>query len=122
MRRFGKGSLIALVFLLLVGAASARSIAYRSGGAPAARNAMSASHLLPRATRHASRVSPFSISRALFGSALPMLHGTGFAAAPLAATGCGANGTIADLSGFEDADGNLAIDKAGCMDWNGFAP
>jgi uncharacterized repeat protein (TIGR01451 family) len=40
----------------------------------------------------------------------------------VSATGCGASGTIADQSGFEDADGNLAIDKAGCMDWNGFAP
>src|SRR5262249_29412114 len=48
-------------------------------------------------------------------------HSAGLAAAPIA-SGCGANGTIADKSGFEDADGNLAIDKAGCMDWNGFAP
>ena len=37
-------------------------------------------------------------------------------------TGCGADGTIADASGFEDADGNLAIDTPGCMDWNGFTP
>src|SRR4029078_9642866 len=36
--------------------------------------------------------------------------------------GCGADGTIADASGFEDADGNLAIDTPGCMDWNGFTP
>ena len=27
-----------------------------------------------------------------------------------------------DASGFEDADGNLAINTAGCMDWNGFTP
>ena len=38
----------------------------------------------------------------------------GSAAAPIA--------RIADASGFEDADGNLAVDTAGCMDWNGFAP
>jgi uncharacterized repeat protein (TIGR01451 family) len=37
-------------------------------------------------------------------------------------TGCGASGTIAAQSGFEDADGNLAVDGAACMDWNGFAP
>jgi uncharacterized repeat protein (TIGR01451 family) len=41
-------------------------------------------------------------------------------------TGCGINGasdgSIADQSGFEDADGNLAIDTTGCMDWNGFTP
>src|SRR5689334_22987491 len=37
-------------------------------------------------------------------------------------TGCGADGTIADASGFEDADGNLDIDTPGCMDWNGFTP
>ena len=40
----------------------------------------------------------------------------------VSATGCGPSGTIADQSGFEDADSNLAVDHAGCMDWNGFAP
>jgi uncharacterized repeat protein (TIGR01451 family) len=36
--------------------------------------------------------------------------------------GCGANGTIAAATGFEDADANLAVDTLGCTDWNSFAP
>jgi uncharacterized repeat protein (TIGR01451 family) len=36
--------------------------------------------------------------------------------------GCGANGTIAAATGFEDADANLAADTLGCTDWNSFAP
>lgn len=43
--------------------------------------------------------------------------------APAAAAAvCGANGTIANGSGFEDADANLAVDTPGCTDWNSFAP
>jgi hypothetical protein len=33
-----------------------------------------------------------------------------------------AAGTIGTRAGFEDDDGNLAIDTPGQMDWNGFAP
>jgi uncharacterized repeat protein (TIGR01451 family)/fimbrial isopeptide formation D2 family protein len=34
----------------------------------------------------------------------------------------GADSTIANASGFEDADGNLVKDNATCMDWNDFTP
>src|SRR5437763_7850744 len=91
MLRFPQGSVLALVFLIAVGAISGSSLAQLSGDAAVGRNAMSSADVHSHA---------------------PLLS----------ATGCGASGTIADQSGFEDADGNLAIDKAGCMDWNGFAP
>jgi uncharacterized repeat protein (TIGR01451 family) len=122
--KLGQVSLVAVLFLLAVGGASAHSSAqHRTGDAAAARNAMSSTHVLSRAPGHALRVTPQqSVARYLLGSTLSFFHGSAFAAAPLAATGCGASGTIADKSGFEDADGNLAVDKAGCMDWNGFAP
>src|SRR5947209_1619977 len=64
-------------------------------------------------------VSPFALGTA---SGSYLAHHAAPKAPPSSATGCGASGTIADKSGFEDADGNLAIDHAGCMDWNGFAP
>ncbi len=63
--------------------------------------------------------SPFALGTA---SGSYLAHHAAPKAAPSSATGCGASGTIADKSGFEDADGNLVIDHAGCMDWNGFAP
>ena len=119
-RKVGKGSLVALVFLVAVGVASASSLAPR-GDAPAARKAMSSTHLLSRAHGHASRVARHSPSGSLLGSPW-LFHRSRFAAAPFASTGCGASGTIADKSGFEDTDANLVVNKAGCMDWNGFAP
>jgi uncharacterized repeat protein (TIGR01451 family) len=64
-----------------------------------------------------------------FGSSFFSAFGARASANPLAlpTTGCGpggADGTIADQTGFEDADGNLAIDNTtnSCMDWNGFSP
>jgi len=66
--------------------------------------------------QHNSGDSIASASASFF----PSLGGLSQTLAPI--TGCGADGTIADASGFEDADGNLAIDKADCMDWNGFTP
>src|SRR5690348_8789686 len=109
---------LAVVSLLAVGAASGRSfVHHRSGDASAARSAMSSTHALSRAHRHAS----FSHSRhATRHSLFPDLALNTISLAPI--TGCGSTGTIADASGFEDADGNLKIDKAGCMDWNGFTP
>jgi hypothetical protein len=42
---------------------------------------------------------------------------------PLALTAAAATtGPIGTAAGFEDNDGNLAIDTPGQMDWNGFAP
>src|SRR3954468_10923029 len=91
----GATVVVALVFisLLTVGAASGRTMA-----------------------QHNSGDSIASASASFF----PSLGGLSQTLAPI--TGCGADGTIADASGFEDADGNLAIDKADCMDWNGFTP
>ena len=114
-----------VVSLLTVGAASGRTGAYhRSGDARTAHSAMSTAHLLSRAHGHASLVS-----RALHAHHSLSSLGSFFSAfrptadlLALNSTGCGTAGTIADQSGFEDADGNLAIDKAGCMDWNGFTP
>jgi hypothetical protein len=63
-------------------------------------------------------VSPLALGTAS-GSSLGA-HRAAKHAAP--AVSCGAAGTLANKSGFEDADGNLTVDKAGCMDWNGFAP
>jgi uncharacterized repeat protein (TIGR01451 family) len=54
------------------------------------------------------------------GGILHALGQNGPAAA--AAVACGANGTIANDTGFEDADANLAVSAPGCTDWNSFAP
>jgi uncharacterized repeat protein (TIGR01451 family) len=89
-----------VVALLTAGAASGRTASQQSGRLAAASSGVSAS----------------SSSASL----LPSSGGSSQTLAPI--TGCGADGTIADASGFEDADGNLAIDTAGCMDWNGFTP
>ncbi|MDX6480262.1 MAG: hypothetical protein QOG85_772, partial [Gaiellaceae bacterium] len=136
-RTLGKSSIVALMLLLAVGAASGSSLVrHRSGHAVNARNATSSTRLLSRASGGVSGASGVvgvsdlsarTVARTFastgswfFGSRL----GAGFgSAAPLApVTGCGAQGTLADKSGFEDADGNLVINTAGCMDWNGFAP
>src|SRR3954449_6466374 len=92
---FGATVIVALVVVsvLTVGAASGRTVAQHDSG---------------------DRVAASS------ASFFPSLGGLSQTLAPI--TGCGADGTIADASGFEDADGNLKIDKAGCMDWNGFTP
>jgi uncharacterized repeat protein (TIGR01451 family) len=82
---------------------------------------MSSTHSLSRAPARHSHIAATFGARSLLGSKLSLSRSHS-AAAPLASTGCGASGTIANQSGFEDADGNLAIDTAGCMDWNGFAP
>src|SRR6476620_3017615 len=120
----GATTIVALVVvsLLALGSASAyQAVQHRSGDASAAGSAMSSTHLLSRAHRHG-----FRASRALRHAAhhsRTLKSGSIFSLLPLAPiTGCGTVGTIADASGFEDADGNLAIDKTGCMDWNGFAP
>ena len=116
--------------LLTLGAASGRQVAqHGTGDRSAAHNATSSTHSLSRAQRHASFVS-----RAVSASAHHSLASSDSSLFPafgpnsssatrsLAATGCGATGTIAAASGFEDVDANLAIDTTGCMDWNGFAP
>jgi uncharacterized repeat protein (TIGR01451 family) len=114
----GATAIVALVVvsLLTVGAASGRSVAqHNSGNRAGASSAMRSTHPLSRAQRNASLVS--------HSSSRVAQHSLSSSSSPLAAiTGCGADGTIADASGFEDADGNLAIDTAGCMDWNGFTP
>src|SRR4051812_20254102 len=130
----GATTIVALVVSLLVlGSASARQVTQRSSGdASAARIAMSSTHSLSRAHRHASLVSrasrhaarhSLSSSNSFFDSLLPGFGTTTTEAThSLAAVNCGAVNTIARASGFEDADGNLAIDTAGCTDWNSFNP
>ena len=123
---------LAVVAFLTLGAASGRTVAQQSSGdRSAARGAMSSTHLLSRAQGHASYVSRSSSSAAHHSlsssssgySLFPALGSASSGASrSLAAVDCGAANTIADASGFEDADGNLAIDTAGCMDWNGFTP
>ena len=123
------GALV-VVSLLTVGAASGRRVAQHGMGDRAAvHNAMSSTHSLSRALGHASFVSrsaSASVHHSLASSDSSFFPAFGpnssSAARSLAATGCGATGTIADASGFEDADGNLAVDTTGCTDWNSFAP
>ncbi|MGZ4390873.1 MAG: hypothetical protein ACXVRK_01945 [Gaiellaceae bacterium] len=68
---------------------------------------------------HAAHHSLFGFGSSFF-SALGL---TSSAASPLAPTGCGAGGAIANTTGFEDDDGNLKVDGGtACTDWNGFAP
>ena len=118
--------------LLTLGAASGRQVAQpQSGDASAAHNAMSSTHSLSRAqgrasfvSRSASAASHQSLSSSSFSpfSAFGTTPSSSANRLLAAITGCGASGTIADASGFEDADGNLTIDNAGCTDWNSFAP
>ncbi len=81
---------------------------------------------MPKGTLHsflvASAASPHSLSSPSFSPFAAFGSTSNSASRLLAATGCGVSGTIADASGFEDADGNLAVDNAGCADWNSFAP
>ena len=67
---------------------------------------MSSTHSLSRAQRHASRVSGHAAHHSLLTSSfLPsaLFRSLGGSSQPLAPiTGCGADGTIADASGFED--------------------
>jgi len=95
---------------------------------------MSSTHSLSRAQGHASLVSRASghaahLSHSSSGSSLfnasvfPAFHGTsGATSRSLASVSCGAAQTIANASGFEDADGNLNVDTTGCADWNSFSP
>src|SRR5262245_53860672 len=101
-RRVGTASLIALT-LLLLGVA---------GAVGAVRPlAMSSTHQLSRAHVQASSASGASVhavAPSLSGSSASFVGRFGSAffspAAPLlSSTGCGAAGTIADQSGFEDA-------------------
>jgi uncharacterized repeat protein (TIGR01451 family) len=113
--------------VLALGAAAARlSGQHRSGDAATARHAMSSTHQLWRANRHVSRASSrFRPGRHLrFRSGILPALGPSPNAALLASTGCGLpSGSIADQTGFEDNDGNLAADSGGnnCTDWNSFA-
>ena len=133
----GATAIVALVVvsLLTVGAASGRPAAQQSSGnRVAAGSGMSSTHQLSRAQRNSSLVSRSSsrVAQHSLSSGSSSFSGAGVSLLPslvgssrtLAAsiTGCGADGTIADASGFEDADGNLAIDTDGCMDWNEFTP
>src|SRR3954447_3798352 len=123
---------VVVIALLTLGSASGRQVAqHRAGDASAARSGMSSTHVLSRAQGHASLVSrafghaaqsSLSSPSSSF-SLFPALDAaTSAVSRSLAAVNCGAANTIARASGFEDADGNLAIDTAGCMDWNGFTP
>jgi uncharacterized repeat protein (TIGR01451 family) len=128
----------AVISLLTFGAASGRPVAqHRSGDAATARNAMSSTHQLSRAQGHASSVSRASghaaqhslssSSHSLFHAARSSSAASSSAARLLAATGCGSSGppdSIADQTGFEDADGNLDPNTFadGCKDWNSFSP
>jgi uncharacterized repeat protein (TIGR01451 family) len=127
---------LAVVSFLTLGSASGRTVAqHSSSDRVAASSATSSTHFVSRAQGHASSVSrsaqhlassSSSTSKSSY-SLLPALGAASNATSrSLAATitGCGADGSIADASGFEDADGNLAIDDTtdGCMDWNGFTP
>ena len=121
---------VAVGSVIVLGAASGRSVSlHRVGGAASAHTAMSSTQRLSRAGGHASYVSrgstsatrhsSFSSASSLFSSLASNIAGPRF----LAATGCGAGGSIADASGFEAADGNLAVDGgASCQDWNSFSP
>ena len=121
---------VVVASLLTLGAASGRQVAqHGTGDRSAVHNAMSSTHSLSRAQGHASFVSragSASVHHSLASSDSSLFPAFGpnssSAARSLAATGCGATGTIAAASGFEDADANLAVDTTGCMDWNGFAP
>ena len=112
-----------VVSLLTLGAASGRPAAqHSSGDRAAAGSAMSSTHLLSRAQADASLVSrssshashqSLSSSSSSFGYSLfPALGSTSSSASRSLASisCCGADSTIADASGFEDADGNLASD------------
>ena len=131
----GATAIVALVVISLVtlGSASGRQVAqHRAGDASAAGSATSSTHVLSRAQGHASlvsRASGHAAPSASSSSLFPAFGSTSSSASRLLAafpsTGCGDSGppqTIADASGFEDADGNLEVDTAGCMDWNGFTP
>src|SRR3954447_9766450 len=132
----GATTIVAVVVsLLTLGSASARLVSQRSAGdASAARNAMSSTHSLSRAHRHASLASrasrhaarhSLSSSNSMFGSLLPgFANSTTEAIRSAPVVDCGdASGPIGTASGFEDADGNLALDHGtSCMDWNGFTP
>jgi uncharacterized repeat protein (TIGR01451 family) len=105
---------LVVVSLLTAGAALGRPASHHS-------SASSSTHLLSHALRNSLRVSGSArhagSSSALFNASI--LGG----ANPLAPVpSCGAANTIANASGFEDADGNLAVDTTGCMDWNQFTP
>ena len=121
---------VVVASLLTLGAASGRQVAqHGTGDRSAVHNAMSSTHSLSRALGHASFVSrsaSASVHHSLASSDSSLFPAFGpnssSAARSLAATGCGATGTIAAASGFEDADANLGINTTGCMDWNGFAP
>ena len=115
--------------LVFGAAASGSSVAqHRVGGAASAHAAMHSTQLLSRASGHASFVSRSSTSSTRhsgFSSASSLFSAFGPDSATarfLAATGCGTSGSIADQTGFEDADGNLKVDTAGCQDWNSFNP
>ena len=128
---------VGLVAALVFGAASGRFDArHASGDHSAARTALRSSEQRSSASGHASLVSrsssasssvaraagrtPASAQPAFFPAFDTTFAGIGRTLA--ASSGCGASGTLADATGFEDADGNLAVDKAGCTDWNSFSP
>src|SRR5262249_13671935 len=107
-RRVVGATVVALVVvsLLTVGAASGRPFAqHRSGDASAALNDMSYTHLLSRAQGRASSVS--RRARLAAHHSLSNSINALFPAFAPVSTGCGTGGTIADQSGFEDADANL---------------
>jgi hypothetical protein len=129
---FGATTIVALVVfsVLALGSASARPAAHHHGDASLAGRTMSSTHSLLRAERHAflaSRAAGHAAHHSLSHHAFSLLSLSPFFAglsqplAPGTITGCGNDGTIADATGFEDADGNLAP-NSGCTDWNSFNP
>src|SRR5579884_2804708 len=128
---------VGLAAALVFGAASGRfSAQHGSKNGSAARSAMRSTHLRSPAQRHTSPVARSSASSvsssstraarqnlvsfqpSFFSAFDPSLAGMHRALASI--TGCGASGTIADATGFEDADGDLA--PGSCTDWNSFSP
>ena len=127
----GATAIVALVVvsLLTLGSAAGRLVAQpHAGDAAAAGTAMRSTHVLSRANGHASLVSRasghaarHSLSSSSSSLSSPLSSTSSPASRLLAATGCGTSGSIADQTGFEDADGDLAP-GAGCTDWNSFSP
>jgi hypothetical protein len=129
---FGSTVIVAVAVgaVLALGAASSAAH-HRAGGASAVRNAMSSTHVSSRAQRHASvvsRVSRHSVENARSssgsGSNSSLLRNFSLISTPrsLASVVCGTSNSIAANTAFEDADGNLNVDTAGCTDWNSFNP
>ena len=117
---------VAVAATLTVGAASSRSAAqHRAAGISALGSVGRSTHVSANAhgrVSNASNVASNSARHSFRWSSFNSSTRDSNAGRSLAGTGCGAANSIADQTGFEDADGNLAVDTAGCTDWNSFSP